>query len=262
MEALSHFLSSADLFSPAMLAILIGTGFIVGFINTIAGLASAISYALFMAMGMPITMANGTTRPGVLLQFLTSSLLFRKAGILPVKTAIKVAIPIAIGSFLGSELANLIPYRVFEWITACTLPFLACLLYIDTKSIGKNTNLQDTHKVGPFQFLLFVFVGCYGGFTHAGVGLLIIFASVFLFGMNLSHANALKQLAVVLYTPIALIIFMSHGQINWPVALIYAIGNVSGAVVASKFAIRGGSKFIRWCVTLCVIAMSVWLVLK
>ena len=261
MERFTHFLSTADLWSPEMLGILIGTGFIVGFVNTIAGLASAISYALFMAMGMPVSMANGTTRPGVLLQFFINSLLFRKAGVLPIRTATRIGIPIAIGSVVGAQLAAHVSPHIFEWSMACALPILASLLYVDTRSVT-HVRLGTESKVSPVQFALFILIGCYGGFTHAGVGLLIIFASVFLLGMDLLHANAVKQFAVVVYTPIALTVFILNGKVNWPVALIYAVGNVAGGWLGSRVSIRRGSKFIRWCVTLCVVLISFWLIYK
>jgi uncharacterized membrane protein YfcA len=244
-----------------MVVILIGVGFAVGFVNTVAGLASAVSYALFMAMGMPVNVANGTTRPGVLLMFFVNSLLFRKAGVLPVKSAFKIGIPIAIGSFAGAQLAAHVDLRIFEWFMACCLPILASLLYIDTRSV-KHNPIGEEAEVSPVKFALFILIGCYGGFTHAGVGLLIIFASVFLLGMDLLHANAVKQFAVVVYTPIALSVFIWNDLINWPVALIYAVGNIIGGWLGSRISIRKGAKFIRWSVTLCVVLISFWLIYK
>ena len=69
-----------------MIILLICCGAFVGFINTIAGMATALSYGLFMMMGLPINVANGTTRVGVLLQFLTTSAIFKKEGYLDMKT--------------------------------------------------------------------------------------------------------------------------------------------------------------------------------
>jgi uncharacterized membrane protein YfcA len=214
-----------------------------------------------MAMGMPVNVANGTTRPGVLLQFFVNSILFKRAGVLPVRTSIRVGIPIALGSFVGAQLAAHINLHIFEWIMACTLPVMTLLLYIDTRSVTLAPLGEDV-EVSPIKFLLFILVGCYGGFTHAGVGLLIIFASVFLLGMNLLRANAVKQLAVTIYTPIALTVFILNDKVNWPVALIYAVGNVAGGWWGSHVSIHRGAKFIRWSVTLCVVLISFWLIYR
>ena len=51
MNQLFDFLQNSDVLSLPIICILIVVGFVVGFINTISGGATAISYALFMAMG-------------------------------------------------------------------------------------------------------------------------------------------------------------------------------------------------------------------
>ena len=113
-----------------------------------------------------------------------------------------------------------------------------------------------------WKYILFFVLGIYGGFTHAGIGILVILSSFFFLGQDLSHSNAIKQLTTVIYTPVALVTFALHGQINWPVALIYAVGNVIGGVVASKVAIRWGEKFLKVTVIIVVLVMSVYLLWK
>ena len=85
-EQLHNFLSTTPFTDYRIILLLVGVGAIVGFINTIAGMATAISYGLFMMMGLPINVANGTTRVGVLLQFITTSVIFKKKGYLDMKT--------------------------------------------------------------------------------------------------------------------------------------------------------------------------------
>ena len=54
MNQLFDFLQNSNVLSLPSICSLIVVGAVVGFINTISGGATAISYALFMAMGMPI----------------------------------------------------------------------------------------------------------------------------------------------------------------------------------------------------------------
>lgn len=250
IENFFEYLHNAPLFSPGIISLLILIGFFVGFINTIAGMATAISYGVFMAMGLPINEANGTTRFGVLAQFLISSVIFKKKGYLNLKIGTKVGIPVGIGALLGAEFAAILKPHLIETIMGILLPVMAILLFIDTGKISRNLTGQtaegETEK--PFtwwKFILFFFIGIYGGFTHAGVGLLIMFGSFFMLGMDMLRSNAIKQFAVVIYTPVALLIFILHGQVNWPLALIYAIGNVAGGIAGSYASIRGGARFIK-----------------
>lgn len=270
MEHLLEYLHTAPLSDPGILGIIIFTGFLVGFVNTVAGMATAVSYALFMSMGMPINVANGTTRFGVLSQFLVSSIIFKKKGYLDLNTGTRVGVPVAIGALLGAELAAVLRPHIIEVIMGILLPVMAVLLFIDTGALSRRRQAAESgsaknNGTRPFRWwksLAFVLVGIYGGFTHAGVGLLIIFGSFFMLGLDMLRANAIKQFAVVIYTPIALAVFIWHGQINWPVALIYAVGNIAGGVAGSYASIKGGARFIRICVAAAIFIMSFWLLYK
>lgn len=262
LEQVSDFLANTPLWSVEMISIIIFAGAFVGFVNSVAGLATAISYALFMAMGMPINIANATTRFGVLAQFSVSSVLFKKHGYLDVRLAVKVGIPIALGSFLGAELASRLPANITEIAMGVMLPLMGVLLFIDKNKISQKYNITASSQMTTLKYIIFFFIGIYGGFTHAGVGLLIIFGSFLFLGLDLLHSNAIKQLAVTIYTPIALVVFMIHDQINWPVAIIYAIGNVIGGILGTKIAIKAGDRFIKICVLIVVIVMSIYLISK
>ncbi|MPN50956.1 hypothetical protein SDC9_198596 [bioreactor metagenome] len=145
------------------------------------------------------------------------------------------------------------------------LPVMAVLLLANQNKNKKSVNPSPANtksKFGPFRFFAFTLIGAYGGFTHAGVGILIIFGSVYLLGLDLIRANGIKQFAVVMYTPLALAVFIWYGQVNWPVAIIYAVGNVTGAVIASKVAVKWGAVFINYIIASAVFIMSFWLIYK
>ena len=284
IENFTNYIQTADPLSAGMISLLIGVGIFVGFVNTLAGMATALSYALFMAMGMPINVANGTTRVGVLAQFAVSSVMFKKSGYLDTKLATKVGIPVAIGSLAGAQAAAVLNPSVMEIAMGVMLPIMAIMLLYsqhrrskaDASSTANSTTRSTASSTAAIsstaaaksqafsaaKFIAFMFIGAYGGFTHAGVGILIIFGSFYLLGLDILRANGIKQFAVVIYTPIALTIFILHGQVNWPVALIYSIGNVTGAILASRYAVKWGAKAVNYIIAIAVFAMSFWLIYK
>ncbi|MBO7562247.1 MAG: sulfite exporter TauE/SafE family protein [Bacteroidales bacterium] len=260
-EQLQQFLSSTPVTDYRIILILVGCGIFVGFINTIAGMATAISYGLFMMMGLPINVANGTTRVGVLLQFMTTSAIFKKKGYLDMKTGWKVGIPVGCGAIFGALLAAVLKVKIIEIVMAVLLPIMSILLFVDKK------RLSSRRAAGPslsdlWIFLIFTAIGVYGGFTHSGVGLLIIFGSYFFLGLDMIRSNAIKQFAVTVYTPLALTVFIIYGQVNWAIALIYAVGNIIGGILGSYASIKGGEKFIKIFVTIIIITMSTLLIIK
>lgn len=274
LENIGNFLLTTDIYSWEIISVLLFVGILVGFVNTLAGMATALSYVLFMAMGMPINVANGTSRVGVLAQFAVSSALFKKHGYLDIKLGAKVGIPIAIGSVIGAQGAAVINPAIMEVAMGLMLPVMAFLLIYNQRKKGqlklKNALSQleneienkNKQKIGVLKFIAFVLIGVYGGFTHAGVGILILFGSFYLLGLDLIKSNGIKQFAVLIYTPLALVVFIWHGQINWPVALIYGVGNVTGAVIASQIAVKWGTTIINYVIAVAVFLMSFWLIYK
>ena len=265
-EQLHNFLSTTPFTDYRIILLLVGVGAIVGFINTIAGMATAISYGLFMMMGLPINVANGTTRVGVLLQFITTSVIFKKKGYLDMKTGWKVGIPVGCGAIFGALLAAVLHVKVIEIVMAILLPIMSILLFIDRKKVAAKRQeaqgITESRLSDLWIFLIFTAIGVYGGFTHSGVGLLIIFGSYFFLGLDMIRSNAVKQFAVTVYTPLALTIFIIYGQVHWGIALIYAAGNIIGGIAGSYASIKGGEKFIKIFVTIIIITMCTALIIK
>src|SRR5512147_2531403 len=81
------------------------TGFIAGFINTLAGSGSLITLPLLILLGLPANVANGTNRIGVLLQNLVAVATFRSRGALEIAGTWKLVVPAVVGSVLGAQLA-------------------------------------------------------------------------------------------------------------------------------------------------------------
>ena len=89
-----------------------------------------------------------------------------------------------------------------------------------------------------------------------------MFGSFFLLGLDMIRSNAIKQFAVVVYTPLALTVFIIYGQVHWGIALIYAAGNIIGGILGSYASIKGGEKFIKIFVTVIIITMCTILIIR
>ncbi|MBQ5635137.1 MAG: sulfite exporter TauE/SafE family protein, partial [Alistipes sp.] len=94
--------------------ILIVSGIIVGAINTLAGGGSIVTVTMFTALGLPITIANGTNRIAVFLQNFTSTITFLRKGVFNLKHGFMLSIPVIIGNVVGSLVASNIDDRIFK----------------------------------------------------------------------------------------------------------------------------------------------------
>ncbi|MEZ5148721.1 MAG: sulfite exporter TauE/SafE family protein [Bacteroidales bacterium] len=85
--------------------ILIISGLLVGFINTLAGGGSIISLSILMFLGLPANVANGTNRIAIFIQNIAAVGSFRQQKVLDHKKGFWLAIPAALGSILGAWIA-------------------------------------------------------------------------------------------------------------------------------------------------------------
>ncbi|PKP52437.1 MAG: hypothetical protein CVT92_09020 [Bacteroidetes bacterium HGW-Bacteroidetes-1] len=235
---------------------LIVSGVFVGFINTLAGGGTIISMAIFLFLGLPIDVANGTNRIAVILQNITSVSTFSQKKMLDFNKGTRLAIPAVIGSLLGAWLAVDINKEAFEKAFAAVLLLMIFFMVFKPSNYLKGREDLMKRKVTWVQVLMFFLIGFYGGFVQVGVGYFLLAALVIGAGFDLVRANAIKVWIVLLYTPFALAVFVYHGAVNWKFGLIHAIGNIIGAYIASHLAVQKGIVFVKWVIIIVIIITS------
>lgn len=234
---------------------LIVSGVFVGFINTLAGGGTIISLSIFLFLGLPIDVANGTNRIAVILQNITSVSAFRKKKILDFRKGSWLAVPAVTGSIVGAQIAVDIQKETFEKAFAVVMVIMIFFLFYDSSKFLKGREDKMKQKVSWSQMLVMFLIGVYGGFVQVGVGYFLLAAIVLSAGYDLVRANAIKVWIVLLYTPFTLVVFLMNGAVNWQFGLIHSIGNIIGAYIASQLAIQRGVVFVKW-VIIVVIAIT------
>ncbi len=236
--------------------LLIASGVIVGFINTLAGGGSIISLAIMMFLGLPPQVANGTNRIAVLFQTLASAGLFRHHKMLEFRSASRLAIPAVVGSVAGAQLAVDINEHIFRITIAVLLIFVMVAMFVNPGQWIAGNEQKVEKKTGWVRIIVFFGIGLYGGFIQAGVGYFLLAAIVLGEGYNLVKANAIKVWIVLLYTPFTLGVFIINGQVAWMFGLTHAIGNIIGALIAAQMAVKQGAKFVRWVIVVFIIVTA------
>jgi uncharacterized membrane protein YfcA len=228
------------------ISILIISGLLVGFINTLAGGGSVISLSVLMMLGLPATVANGTNRIAILVQSMGATSSFRQQKVLDTKKGIWLAVPAVIGSVIGAWVAIDINEKVFERAVAVILiVMLFFIVYKPEHWIKEQKHLIEK-KISPMQIIIFFFIGMYGGFIQVGVGYFLLAGIVLSAGYELVKANAIKSLINLLFTPLAIVVFSFGDQVYWQYGLVMAVGTLAGALLATRMAVKKGANFVRW----------------
>ena len=228
--------------------ILICSGIAVGFINTLAGGGTVISLSVFMFFGLPPLVANGTNRIAIIFQNATAVSYFQKNKLIDWHKILYFAIPVVLGSITGAAIAGVISNQMFLYIFAgVVVLFGIAMIFNPDRFIYERVELVK-RKISVWQYIIYFLIGIYGGFVHVGVGYIFLAVLVLMNGYDLLKANVLKNVLVLCYVPFSFFVFAMQGNICWSFGLIHSIGNIIGAWLAARLAIKKGAPFIRYIV--------------
>lgn len=224
--------------------LLLVSGVIVGIINTLGGGGSVITMSLFMAMGMPISLANGTNRIAVLLQNLSATVAFLRKGMLHLRSGLLLSLPAIVGNIFGAMVAMEVSEAIFKICLSVVLAIILVYLLLgkDKQKVSGGSGLN----IKWWHYIWFFIIGFYGGYIYIGLGFLILAITISTMHLDIITANVIKGFVIFLSTPFALAVFIYNGQVEWLAGLLHGAGNIIGAVVASHWAMNWGVKFVRW----------------
>jgi len=236
-----------------------------GGINSMAGGGSLITFPSLIAFGVPAVMANASNTAALLPGSISSAIAYRSELPSQRKLLISLAIPSALGGLAGAVALIAAP-EIFGKI----VPFLvlfATLLFAGKNLMNRLTNPQSIEKpvtwAGSVWGVLFQFlVATYGGYFGAGIGILML-ASLSIMGLhNIHRMNAVKTVLAAIINGVALVYFIIRGQVDWPLALLMAVGAVIGGYFGARFAKRINQNYVRVFVIIAGLAVSAWLLIR
>ncbi|MEP9410972.1 MAG: sulfite exporter TauE/SafE family protein [Candidatus Brocadia sp.] len=248
--------------------VIFAVGVIAGFINTLAGGGSLLSLPVLIFLGLPTAVANGTNRLAITVQSLFAVAGFKRKGVSNFKLSLLMSVPALAGAIVGAHLAVNVPDILFKRILAIIMLFILVIIlwnpvrrrYSNVPYNGGMANLSGNRRM--VLMTIFFFIGIYGGFVQAGIGFMIIAVLTMVGGLDLVETNSHKVFIVGINALFALFVFAFHKKINWPIGLALAAGNGLGGWIGSHLTVTKGERFIRFVLTICVIAMAARLLVQ
>ena len=169
--------------------------------------------------------------------------------------------PAFVGSMGGATLAAAVPKDFFKPFIVFLL--MAVAIYTWRKpELGMNENLKYTHKKRlAMVALIGLLIGFYDGIFGPGTGTFLVFFLVSQIGYAFLKASGTAKLVNISTNAGAILSFQLTGHIWWQLGLVLAFANVTGAIIGSRLAIKGGSPLVRkvfLAVTFLLIARVAW----
>ena len=154
-------------------------------------------------------------------------------------------LPAFIGSIAGAAMAAFVPVGFFR-------PFIVLLLILvaiytwKKPELGMAENLKFTHSKRLVIVALIGFlIGFYDGIFGPGTGTFLVFFLVSVIGYAFLKASGTAKLVNIATNAGAILSFQLTGHIWWQLGLLLAVANVTGAIIGSHMAIKGGSALVR-----------------
>ena len=169
--------------------------------------------------------------------------------------------PAFIGPMAGASLAAAVPKDFFKPFIVFLLIAVAIYTWLKPE-LGMSENLRYTHKKRlAIVALIGLLIGFYDGIFGPGTGTFLVFFLVSGIGYAFLKASGTAKLVNISTNAGAILSFQLTGHIWWQLGLLLAFANVTGAIIGSRLAIKGGSPLVRkvfLVVTFLLIARVAW----
>lgn len=230
-----------------------------GLYGSAVGGGGLFTLPLLLLFGMPIHVALGTQRFAAVLLELSSSVKFHTAKKINYKIALPLGIIAGAGAFLGVNIVIAINERYLNAVIALLLVVIFFILINKDKLAVKEHILTHKHYflLGIFTFLL----GIYGGFFSAGFGSFIAMLLI-IFGFRFIQSAAISRVIGVCMSTIGMIVFASHGLIDYRYGFCLGGGFAIGSWIGIGIALRKGENYVKILLLIIIIITAIQLILK
>jgi uncharacterized protein len=226
-----------------ILVLLFLVAFIAGLIDSIAGGGGLITLPALLSAGLPPQVALGTNKLQGSFGSGSAMLHFVRAGEVRIGECLAGIAWTAIGALLGAWAVQLIDPGLLRLLIPWFLGGIALYTLLSPK-----LGMEDIHSrwhTRPFYLVFGLGLGFYDGFLGPGTGSFWVVAFMFFLGYSMVRATAHTKVMNFTSNIVALLFFLSAGQVHAMEGLTMGAGQFLGARIGARLAIRKGAPFIR-----------------
>ena len=221
--------------------IFIITGFIAGYIDSIAGGGGMIQVPVLLFAGIPPIFVLATNKLASMFGTLMASIKYAMSKKISFKIVSIAIIPCLIFSYIGSSLVMYLSDAVISWAILISIPLALIFLLKKSKNIKEVKNEINAKNIilstSPIAF--------YDGLLGPGTGTYMTISMKKFLHLDYIISTASTKPLNLATNLGSVIAFVMAGKILWMIAIPMAISNMLGSYIGSHYAIKGGEAFIK-----------------
>jgi len=259
------------------MGLLIAAGVAGGVLNVLAGGGSLITLPVMVFLGIPVPVANGTNRIGILAQSITSIATFARRGFSDFRLSLTLSACTIPGAVVGALVGSNLEGVWFNRALALIMLGILVMMHLDRGTPARGTPARGTPDGGTpdgdavghsgntaltrtqllYGHLLMVGVGLWGGFIQIGVGFIMMPILNRVMGLDLVRTNMHKVFIVAPYTLVAMLVFSNQVGLMWLAGIALAVGSSIGGYLGTHFTVRASERSVRLVLNLVLIAFII-----
>ncbi|MGH2706367.1 MAG: sulfite exporter TauE/SafE family protein [Actinomycetota bacterium] len=208
---------------------------------------------LIRFLGVAPYLAIGTTVPVMLPTTVTGAIIYRRAGLLDLRSAAWTAGAAAPATAAGAFTTRHVNGHALMLMTAAILVVLALRAFASRSGEEGQTEIR---RSAASLVAVGVAAGFFSGLLGVGGGFILVpvFVRALRFPVKVALGTSLAVIALATVPNIAAQSLV--GNIDWKVALLLALGVVPGARAGSLLAIRASERRLRIAIVVCVLVVG------
>lgn len=233
----------------------LAAGATAGFVNTIVGSGSLVTFPVLLAVGYPSVTANVSNTIGLVFGGVSGIYGYRRELRGQARRAATLGTGTALGAIAGGALLLALPSSVFDAVVPALILLAVALMAFRPKPTQATRNHTVAATVAAFL------TGIYGGYFGAAQGVILLAVLRLCFTDDLQRLNGLKNVLAGLANAVAAVLFVLFApQIAWGAAALIAVGSIAGAQVGAHVGRRLPEEVLRRVVVVVgtIVAIVLW----
>jgi uncharacterized membrane protein YfcA len=246
--------------------VLVGSAFVAGVLNSIAGGGTLLTFPALLAFGivpggMPAVQANATSTVALVPGSIAGAWGYRRHLADAGPWLWLLLAPSVVGGAIGTLLVTRLDPNIFGVLVPWLL-LTATVLFLLQPVFRRFIPPRDEGlPAWPARVALVLFqllVAVYGGYFGAGIGILML-SSLGLMGIGDIHRmNAVKTVLAAAINVVSVAVFVFYDTVVWSPALVMMVGSIAGGYAGASVGQRLPREVVRWIVIILGLGLTVW----
>jgi uncharacterized protein len=224
--------------------LLVVFGFLIGILASMTGVGGGVFIVPILTFfyGFRVQNATGTSLTAIIFTALASTINYSKQKRIYFRTGLILAVTAAPGAYLGGIVAKMIEERLLGLIFGTFIILVAVRVIVGLirekpkDKIGLVKSDKELARSGTI-IIAGAFLSFFGGFASGllgiGGGVLIVPIMTFALEMPIHYATATSMFTIIFTAISGSTEYYQSNLVNFPVALLFAVGTVVGAQVGA-----------------------------